>query len=105
MKDRRSKHSFHFSPSLDLQVLSNLYHNDLAHAEVIFRVFLEETDQLINSLQALFRQGDNEAFSKFIHKISPTFYNVGLSKIVTLIQTIEAKCGYVQNLEELNTEV
>ena len=77
------------SVDLDSRVLEETYGEDFEYAIEMFETFLEVTPQEIESIRRVIEDEEKDDLARLVHKIKPTFSMVGLSKMTTLMQTLE----------------
>jgi PAS domain S-box-containing protein len=72
---------FEFSSRLDRKQLSELYREDLQHAEIMFGLFLNVIDEEFSVLTKQLEAEDWNGFSAQAHKLKSNFSMVGLSSL------------------------
>lgn len=75
---------------IDSAFLADYYKDLVDEVGEIFQLFLQETPQDIENIRHNFILGNYTNAASLMHKIAPTFYNVGLPKLTAQLQAIEA---------------
>jgi PAS domain S-box-containing protein len=101
------KETFRFSSELDTAFLRETYSEDLSYALAMFEAFLENVNQEVGLLGALFMEEDFAGLRGQAHKIKPTFTMVGLSAVSQLVAEIEqeAEAGNSESIRSLLAEL
>jgi len=101
------KETFRFSSELDKAFLRETYSEDLSYALAMFEAFLENVNQEVGLLGALFMEEDFAGLRGQAHKIKPTFTMVGLSAVSQLVAEIEqeAEAGNSESIRSLLAEL
>ncbi|MEQ8808413.1 MAG: PAS domain S-box protein [Imperialibacter sp.] len=92
MQEKEKKSAdFEFSASLDSEHLYLMYEDDVERASIIFQIFVDGIASEIELLKQLEKEGNEAEFIRKVHKISPKFAMVGLTKVSELLVEIETE--------------
>ncbi len=80
---------FQFHPRLDVEILNDLYGDDLDYARDMFETFLKNTMPEFERLRLMVQTNNVTELARLTHKLKPTFGMVGLPDIEDLLQIIE----------------
>lgn len=93
MYNEEPKISFRFSPGLDVDLLQELYGEDLQQAEIVFESSAQQLRTELSVAEARFHDGDIPGLKKTVHKIKPLFGYIGLNKIMLEFAAFEQECA------------
>jgi len=68
-----------------------MYEDDVERASIIFQIFVDGIASEIELLKQLEKEGNEAEFIRKVHKISPNFAMVGLTKVSELLVEIETE--------------
>lgn len=74
---------------IDREFLRQYYHDLVDELEEIFEIFVEETPREISKLTTLFSQNNFKEGGQLLHKIIPSFTNVGLPHLSAQLKQVE----------------
>lgn len=74
---------------IDREFLRQYYHDLVDELEEIFEIFVEETPKEISQLNMLFAQNKFREAGQLLHKIIPSFTNVGLPHLSAQLKQVE----------------
>jgi len=92
--------TFTFSTDLDHEFLNKTYQSDLEYAHDMFKIFHKVIAKEVTQLNLFYSEKEFGQLGKLAHKIKPTFSMVGLTKLSTLMGSIESSSN---NQEDLNS--
>ena len=90
---------FIFDSSLDSSYLDSIFAGDVDYAREMFEIFFESTAVEFNEIEPYFENNDFGAAKGLVHKLKPSFYMVGLTKIGGLMDELELRLQDSNNNE------
>lgn len=90
---------FIFDSSLDSSYLDSIFAGDVDYAKEMFEIFFESTAVEFNEIEPYFENNDFGAAKGLVHKLKPSFYMVGLTKIGGLMDELELRLQDSNNNE------
>jgi HPt (histidine-containing phosphotransfer) domain-containing protein len=87
---------------LDKEFLNNYYKEMVNDVGEIFQLFLSETPNELNHLKEAAGANNHKVCAELLHKIAPSFYNVGLPSLTATAKALEASIhgGEVADISE-----
>ncbi len=79
-----------FEKNIDRDFLNNYYKEMVDEIGDIFQLFIEEIPYDIKRVKQGLTSGNYNEASEILHKIAPSFYNIGLPVLTAKIQPIES---------------
>jgi HPt (histidine-containing phosphotransfer) domain-containing protein len=87
---------------IDRDFLNNYYKEMVDEIGDIFQLFIEEIPADLIKVKETFVNGNYTEASEILHKIAPSFYNIGLPSLTARIQPIETYISEKKYQEALN---
>jgi HPt (histidine-containing phosphotransfer) domain-containing protein len=87
---------------IDREFLNNYYKEMVNEVGEIFQLFLSETPSEMEKLKLAYHASDYKLTAELLHKIAPSFYNVGLPALTKSAKEIETSIhsGQTENVGE-----
>jgi HPt (histidine-containing phosphotransfer) domain-containing protein len=75
---------------LDREFLQSYYKDMVDEVGEIFELFIDEMPADMNNVKVAFVEKNYKEAAESLHKIAPSFYNIGLPHLTKIVQSVEA---------------
>jgi HPt (histidine-containing phosphotransfer) domain-containing protein len=74
---------------LDREFLQSYYKDMVNEVGEIFELFIDEMPADMNNVKVAFAEKNYKEAAESLHKIAPSFYNIGLPHLTKIVQSVE----------------